>query len=66
MTSEGRGQGYVIAALPFLMLAVRYFMNPESVIRLFNSGWGLAIIIVGVVFDILGLMAIQKMASVKV
>ena len=66
MTSEGRGQGYVIAALPFLMLAARYFINPESVIRLFNSGWGLAIIIVGTVLDILGLMAIQKVASVKV
>ncbi len=66
MTAEGRGQGYIIAALPFLMLAARYFMNPASVISLFSTTWGMAIIIVGTVFDILGLMAIQKAASVKV
>ena len=66
MTAEGRGQGYVIAAMPFLMLGVRYFMNPESVIRLFNTGWGLALMATGTVLDVLGLLAIRKVSSVKV
>ena len=66
MTAEGRGQGYVIAAMSFLMLGVRYFMNPESVIRLFNTGWGLALMATGTVLDVLGLLAIRKVSSVKV
>ncbi|NCC60139.1 MAG: hypothetical protein EOM12_04195 [Verrucomicrobiae bacterium] len=66
MTAEGRGQGYIIAALPVLMLAARYFFNPEGVLRLFHTSWGLTIIITGVTFNIAGLLFIQKCAKVKV
>jgi len=66
MTAEGRGQGYIIASLPILILAARYLVNPEGVIRLFHTPWGLAIVIVGVSLNLLGLFVLQKCAAVKV
>ena len=66
MTAEGRGQGYIIASLPVLILAARYLVNPEGVIRLFHTPWGLAIVVVGVTLNLIGLFVLQKCAQVKV
>ncbi|MCE9614475.1 MAG: type II secretion system F family protein [Lentisphaerae bacterium] len=66
MTSEGRTQGYVIAALPVLLLVGRYFINPEGVRSLLDSNLGLSLIVAGAVLNILGLLAIQRMSDVKV
>jgi tight adherence protein B len=65
MTAEGRGQAYTIAAFPIVAFLVRYMLNPENVLGMFHSVWGVSLIGVGVTLDVLGLLAVRRLATVK-
>jgi tight adherence protein B len=66
MTSEGRMQGYIISVIPLLMFACVYVFSPDSVRALLRRPWGTIVIGMGLVFNFLGLVAMQNMSKVKV
>lgn len=66
MTASGRMQGYVVAALPVLMLAGVFVMSPQTKERLLSNPLGVGVLIFGLILNIIGLLAIRKMSVVKV
>lgn len=66
MTSEGRLQGYIISVIPVLIFASVYVFSPDSIKTLLRRPWGNVVVGIGLLFNILGLMAMQKMSKVKV
>lgn len=66
MTSETRFQGYTLAGLPYLLLIGWLCLDPAGVRDVFSTLWGKALLAVGTTFNVLALITIRKMASVKI
>lgn len=66
MTSEGRMQGYIIAAIPLLLFTGVSVFSPDSVRTLLQTPWGTILVGVGFFFNIIGLLVMLKMSKVKV
>jgi tight adherence protein B len=66
LTAQGRMQGYVMTGLPVLLGVLLYFLEPESMSKLFSTpaGWGtLAVVIF---MEILGYVFIRKVTNIDV
>lgn len=66
MTASGRMQGYVVAVLPIFLFMSVYLWKGEVVRPLLESLWGQVVIVLGVLFNVMGLVAIRKMSTVDV
>lgn len=66
LTSQGRMQGYVMTGLPVLLGGLLYFLEPESMSKLFTTTYGWATLAVVVVMEITGYIFINKITSIDV
>jgi tight adherence protein B len=66
LTASGRLQGYGIAALPFLALLLRYIRSPDATLAFFQWRWGWVFYGVGIVFEIIGLVVIERVCRARV
>ncbi len=66
LTGEGRLSGLVLLALPPVLFAVVYSMNPDYVTQLFTDPAGKKMLAVAVVMQILGALVIKKIVDIKV
>jgi len=66
LTGEGRLSGVVLMALPFVLFAAVYQLNPDYVMLLFNDPMGRKMLIVAVIMQILGALVIRKIVNIKV
>ncbi len=66
LTGEGRLSGVVLMALPFVLFAAVYQLNPDYVMLLFNDPMGRKMLIVAVLMQILGAVVIRKIVNIKV
>ena len=64
MTSQGRLSSLVICALPIVLGAIMYFMNPEYMSPLFTTTIGQILIGVALVLIGLGVFLIQKIIKI--
>lgn len=64
-TSSGRLSGYIVGALPIILLIIMYVMNPEYAGQLINTNAGHIMLIVGGVLEVIGFLVIQKMVTIK-
>ncbi len=66
LTAQGVLQGYVVTALPFLIMLALVFVEPEATQPLFSSllGWGFLTVIV--VLQVVGGLMIRKIVSIDV
>lgn len=64
-TASGRLSGYIIGALPILLLVVMSFINPEYSNVLFSTKTGNIMLAVGAVMEVIGFLVIQKIVNVK-
>lgn len=68
LTAQGRLSGYLIAAMPFGLGIVLYFLNPDYMMELFNfrQGWfkGWYMVIVGLVLQAVGFYAIMIITDI--
>lgn len=65
-TAEGRFTGYILVALPALLFLIAYHMNPEYSGTLLRTSMGLKMLGVSFTLQVLGLLAIRKLTTVKV
>lgn len=66
LTGEGRLSGTVLMALPIAIFFAVYYLNPDYVMLLFTTPLGKKMIAGGVVLQILGAIAINKIIDIKV
>ncbi len=66
LTGEGRLSGIVLLALPPVLFATVYYLNPDYVSVLFTDPMGKKMLAVGVVMQVLGALVIRKIVNIKV
>ncbi len=66
LTAQGRLSGMVIGAMPLVLGILLYLMSPDYIGTLFksNTGWGL--VIAGIISQIIGIAAINKVVNIEV
>jgi tight adherence protein B len=65
-TAEGRFTGYILVAFPAVMFLLSWYMNPRYAGILIHDSGGRALLAVAVGLQMLGLVAIKKITTVKV
>ncbi|MFP6659520.1 MAG: type II secretion system F family protein [Pirellulales bacterium] len=66
LTGEGRLSGVVLLALPPVLMAVVYYLNPEYINILFKYEMGQIMLFTAAVMQIIGAFFIKKIVSIKV
>ncbi len=66
LTGEGRLSGIVLLALPPVLFVAVYRLNPEYLNLLFTDEMGKQMLIGGIVMQLLGAVAIQKIINIRV
>jgi tight adherence protein B len=66
LTGEGRLSGIVLLALPPVLFATVYYLNPEYVMVLFTDPIGKKMLAGGVVMQLLGALVIRKIVNIRV
>ena len=66
LTAQGKLQGVVMAGLPVLLALLLYFMEPESMAKLWTTSVGWGVLTVVGVMEILGYTMIRKITSIDV
>lgn len=64
-TASGRLSGYIIGALPILLLVAMSFINPSYSQLLFQNELGKIMLGIGAFMEIVGFIVINKMVSIK-
>ncbi len=66
MSSEARASALIIGALPFVMTAVIYTINPDYIMRLFSDPRGWAMVAGGLTSMGLGMLVIARMVRFEI
>jgi tight adherence protein B len=66
LTGEGRLSGVVLLALPFVLFAAVYQLNPDYIMVLFRDPMGTRMLVVAVIMQIVGALVIRKIVNIKV
>lgn len=66
LTSQGKMQGWVVGLLPVGIIAVLYQMEPESMLPLFTSIAGWAVLTVIGVLELMGGLMIKKIVTIDI
>lgn len=66
LTGEGRLSGVVLLALPPVLFAVVYRMNPDYLMLLFTDDMGKKMLVGGVLSQIFGALVIRKIVNIRV
>jgi len=66
MTSQGKTSGAIMAGVPFLLLGVLYFLEPEMMGLLFSELIGNILLFIAVVMVSLGTFFINKIVSIDI
>jgi tight adherence protein B len=66
LTGEGRLSGIVLLALPPVLFAVVYRMNPDYLMLLFTDDLGKKMLVGGVISQLLGALLIRKIVNIRV
>ncbi|MDD0854551.1 type II secretion system F family protein [Halobacteriovorax sp. GB3] len=64
-TAQGMFQGMTIAAMPFAIGGIYAASDPQSMIRMFDSFLGIAIMIGALILDAVGFIIILKIVKIK-
>ena len=64
-TASGRLSGYIVGALPIILLIAMTVINPEYSDMLFHTDLGNTMLTIGAVMEVIGFIVINKMVSVK-
>ena len=64
-TSSGRLSGYIVGALPFILLIMMSVVNPDYASGLFETDIGHIMLVVGIILEIIGFVVIKKIVTIK-
>jgi tight adherence protein B len=65
-TAEGRFTGYILSAFPAVMFGVSYVLNPTYASQLLHSGTGMILAAIALGLELLGLISIKMLTTVRV
>lgn len=65
-TAQGRFSGYILAALPIVMVSVLNVLNPEYIGLLFRETVGHYLLAAAVVLQVIGFLIIRKIVNIKI
>lgn len=66
LTGEGRMSGIALQAMPPLLFAVIYYMNPDYVMILFQEELGKQMLLYAIGMQIVGAIVIKKIINIKI
>ena len=66
LTSQGKSSGYIMAVVPFLLLGVLYFLEPEMMGLLFTTLIGNILLALAIGMIALGMFVINKIVAIDI
>lgn len=66
LTAQGKLQGIVVGALPFVLALILFKMEPESMAPMFTTPVGWAVCGVVVILEVMGIFMIRKIINIDV
>lgn len=66
LTAEGRLSGWILAALPVVLLFIINLLNPEYMSALWSGAEGRIVMAVAVCMQVLGMLIIRKIVNIKI
>jgi tight adherence protein B len=66
MTSQGKLQGWVVAAMPLVLGVIVNYQRPDLMQPLLNSYWGYAMIATVAIMEVLGLLIIRRIVNIDI
>jgi tight adherence protein B len=66
LTSQGKLQGWIVGALPLFLGTALWFMEPTSMAPMVTTWWGLVVVGVIVVMEIIGAFFIKKIVTIDI
>src|SRR5262245_51093110 len=66
LTAEGRLSGYILNALPIIVLVALLKLNPNYVMLLFRDPLGIKMLAIAGVMQVMGAIAIHKIVNIRV
>lgn len=66
LTAQGKMSALIISILPFAVGFMIFIMNPDYILELFKSTFGIIMMISAVVMQIAGIYIIMKMANIEI
>lgn len=66
MTAQGIMQGIIVSCIPFVLMAVFYFLDPSHIEPMFNTTMGLLMLAAMLALQIIGGVMIKKIVTIKV
>ncbi len=65
LTSAGRMSGYIIGALPVLIIVLLMFINPGYIDMFFSTHSGRVMLVISIVLEAIGFALVQKIINIK-
>ena len=65
LTSAGRLSGYIIGALPLLIILILMFINPSYIDMFFTTQSGRIMLIISAVLEVIGFLFVRKIVNIK-
>lgn len=65
LTAQGRLSGYIVGAIPIFIAVIISFLSPDYIGVLFTTSIGRLLIITGVVLQVIGFIAINKIVDIQ-
>jgi tight adherence protein B len=65
LTSSGKISGYIIGALPVILLVLISMINPVYARPLFNTVIGNILLLISVILEVIGFIMINKVVDIK-
>lgn len=66
LTAQGRISGVIVSFLPVVLGLILYLMNPEYMKLLFNHQYGIIMLIVSIINQIIGIIFINRIVKIEV
>lgn len=66
LTSQKKLSGFVVGAMPLVMVLGFFAINPDYMALLFNTGIGKFLLFVGISLDVIGIMWIRRIVNIEI
>jgi tight adherence protein B len=66
LTAQGRLQGLIVGALPVLLMAVLFVMEPQSMSVLYTKPLGWAALLLIAILEAAGFILIRRIVNIRV
>ena len=66
LSAEGRLSGYILSLMPPVLLLILWFLSPGYLATMFSHPMGKPILLTGAAFQVLGMLVIKRLVTLKV